>query len=128
MPESVTLPGLASMVPLARRAVRTLLEGSPRVDDAELIVSELAGNAVRHSLSSEDGGQFTIVVDRKLGWARLEVRDAGPRPQQPQDLETEDEFGRGLLVVTAVADRWGHDRDPAGSTTWSELGWEEEGR
>lgn len=124
MPESVTLPGLASMVPLARHAVRTLLAASPRVRDAELIVSELAGNAVLHSRSGQ-GGSFTLSIDQKAGWVRVAVLDDGPLPPAPRDPQIEGEFGRGLVVVAGVADRWGHTRDDAGSSTWAELDWKE---
>ena len=43
----------------------------------ELIAAELASNAIRHTLSGQDGGEFTLTVRAEPGWARLEVSDAG---------------------------------------------------
>lgn len=79
---SITLPGFSCMVAVARVAVRALLPGNPRVDDAELIVSELATNAVRHSTSR--GGQFELVLDLTPGRVRIEVKDGGPFGYPPQ--------------------------------------------
>ena len=73
---SITLPGFSCMVAVARFAVRALLPGNPRAEDAELIVSELATNAIRHSTSR--GGQFELAVDLAPGRVRIEVRDGGP--------------------------------------------------
>jgi len=128
MPE-ITLPGLPAMVQAARRGVRALLEetGCARIDDAELVVSELASNAVLHSRSAGADGSFTVALQVKPGWLRLEVSDAGPaevaHSTPPGD---DDEHRRGLLIVDAVADRWGHTR-PCGQRAvfWAELGWEE---
>jgi anti-sigma regulatory factor (Ser/Thr protein kinase) len=125
MPE-ITLPGLPAMVQAARRGVRALLEetGCARIDDAELIVSEFASNAVLHSRSAGMDGSFTVLVEAKPGWLRLEVSDAGPAEDQMYQ-RADDEHRRGLLIVDAVADRWGHRR-PAGTRAvfWAELDWE----
>lgn len=121
MPE-LALPGLASMVPVARHAVRELLACSPRVDDAELIVSEYAGNAVLHTRSADGGGRIRIVVECKPGWARLEVYDDGALPAR-RGAQGDGENGRGLLLVSCVADRWGHDSTPVGSCMWAEVDW-----
>ncbi|WP_405393434.1 ATP-binding protein [Microbispora hainanensis] len=47
----IDLPGEAASVCKARRYLRVLLAGTshPQIDDAALLVSELVGNAVRHS-------------------------------------------------------------------------------
>src|SRR5882724_11397708 len=124
MPESITLSGLASRVPLARHTVGRILQDCPRRDDAELIVSEYAGNAVRHS-RSRDGGVFQVVVDLKPGWLRLEVIDGGALPADRAAWGADDEFGRGLLVVRAVADRWGQQRSDDEVVWWAELDWDE---
>lgn len=112
------------MVPVARRAARALLADSPRVDDAELIVSELASNAILHTRSALEGGAFRVVVERKAGWTRIEVHDDGPLPRQ-RDVQQDGENGRGWQLVAALAARWGHDGDPAGACTWAELDWKE---
>ena len=55
-------PGTLDQAPRAREFVRLLLADAPRADDAELIVSELVGNALRHSRSGEPGGWFVVEV------------------------------------------------------------------
>lgn len=122
---TIELPGLPSMVPIARLAVHLLLEDAPRRGDAELIISEFATNAVLHSCS-RGAGRFRIALDRKPGWARLEVTDDGPLPAETRADEMRDEFGRGLTVVDAFADRWGHQRTETAATYWAELEWTEQ--
>lgn len=126
MPE-ITLPGLPAMVQAARRGVRALLEETDcaRIDDAELIVSEFASNAVLHSRSAGVDGSFTVALEVKPGWVRLEVADAGPAAETGRG-HPDDEHRRGLLIVDAVADRWGHQRPSGGCAVfWAELVWEE---
>lgn len=123
MPE-IALPGTASMVPVARHAVRELLAESPRLEDAELIVSEYVANAVLHTRSAYEGGRVRIVVETKPGWARLEVYDDGALPVR-RTARGEGENGRGLLLVDGVAERWGQNSTPIGSCMWAELDWTE---
>lgn len=96
---------------------------------AALIVAELAANAVRHC--GGIGRDFRLRV--ALGEAaaprrvlRVEVTDArGDKPLPPgtpRPSNGEEESGRGLLLVDALADRWG-DRlnDLVTKTLWAEL-------
>lgn len=84
----------------------------------ELLVSELVGNAVRHT----GARAFGLHMSRRRGWVRVEVRD--PSRALPclvplvRDL---DESGRGLFLVDTLSDRWGVDLLPRGKTTWFEL-------
>lgn len=143
----IMLPGFSSMVPVARMAVRNLLPGCPRIDDVELIVSELATTAVRHSTSR--GGQFELSLDVNPGRLRIEVRDGGPFgypppaplaappfPAQPwttlyeedqqRDRAAEvEEYGFGLALINASCDQWGHSRYPDHAIWWAELAWPE---
>jgi anti-sigma regulatory factor (Ser/Thr protein kinase) len=113
------------MVPVARRAARALLAETPCVDDAELIVSELAGNAILHTRSALEGGQFRVVVESKAGWARVEVHDDGPLPRE-RDADQDGESGRGWELVAALSARWGHDgTSSGGGYTWAEIDWKE---
>lgn len=105
----------------ARHFVTGLLERRPYghrapVDDAQLVVSELATNSVVHagtpfSVSvSCDGVAIRISVhDRSL--TRPIVRDTGPTAPS----------GRGLRLVAAVARDWGVESAPDGKTVWAEL-------
>ncbi len=122
----VSVPGLPSIVSTARRLVRTALGDSPRVDDIELIVSELVTNAIRHTRSGARGSAVTLRILAEPYRARVEVIDLGRtswvRPAAPAE---EDECGRGLLIVNALADRAGHEKVPLGQVSWAEISWDE---
>ncbi|MFD7401774.1 SpoIIE family protein phosphatase [Streptomyces sp. NPDC059866] len=103
----------------ARAAVREQLHdwGLARLaDSAELMVSELVTNAVRHShrrpveLRLVRGDTLLCEVDDD-DHDLPTLRGAGPR----------DEAGRGLRVVSTLAREWGASRRGAGKTVWFEL-------
>jgi len=120
-PESLsrTLPGLPSAVPEARALAREFLGGSPRSEDAELIVSELATNAVLHA-----HGEFALALELAPGSLRIEVTDRGA-PVRSQPRIEPGEGGRGLVIVDALADDWGHEQHTDRARWWAEL-WTEE--
>lgn len=88
----------------ARRFVTTFLIGWPVVEAAELIVSELATNAIRHSATNRFGGRFHVMIHAQHDRVWLGVTDEGgsrsPRMLSPDEQE---ESGRGLLLVGALA-------------------------
>ncbi|MFC8001760.1 ATP-binding protein [Streptomyces olivaceus] len=91
---------------------------------AELIVAELATNAVTHGrVSGRDFRLSLCVVGDTL---RIEITDTrGDRLPCPQHSATdaESESGRGLLLVEALADRWGVvPGPPPRKTVWAEVG------
>jgi anti-sigma regulatory factor (Ser/Thr protein kinase) len=94
------------------------LWGLPQTaDTVELLVSELVGNAVRHT----GARTFGLRMQRRRGWIRVEVRDpsrALPCLLPVRDLDIS---GRGLYLVDKLSDRWGVDLLPRGKTTWFEL-------
>ncbi|WP_328319734.1 ATP-binding protein [Streptomyces sp. NBC_00388] len=86
-------------------------------EHAVLLVSELVGNAVRHT----GARVFGLRMLRRRGWIRVEVRDPSRglpclMPVQPMDVS-----GRGLFLVDKLSDRWGVDLLPRGKTTWFEM-------
>ena len=38
-------------------------------------------------------------------------------------LQNDDEYGRGLAIVAALADKLGHDVRASGQTVWAEVTW-----
>lgn len=115
-------PGRSS-VRLARLAVRTWLAEyglQDQAETAELLVSELATNAVRHAR-----GRYRLTLSLAAGRLRCTVADEGPDlPEAPGACSDADsENGRGLLLVDALADRWGSGRveDGVGKEVWFEL-------
>ena len=125
METAVTFPGLPAIVPSARRFVRGILEGTPRNDDMELIAAELVSNAILHSPAGEDGGEFTVTVRTGDDWARVEVSDTGTGKWHPPDNDDDPdaEYGRGLAIIAALSDKFGHDVTSAGQTLWAEVCW-----
>jgi hypothetical protein len=112
---------LASELTSARRArmlVRRRLRRwglSDLVPTAELLASELVTNAVRYAQGSialrlvREGGLVIEVLDDSAALPRL--RHAGD----------EDERGRGLQVVSQLAQHWGARRTLSGKVVWCEL-------
>jgi anti-sigma regulatory factor (Ser/Thr protein kinase) len=127
MSDVITLPGRANMVALARRGVCNILgEECPRLADVELAVSELVTNAVLHSRSRDVSGSFSVLVETKPGWARVEILDDGAAPSLASiPADEADEYGRGLKIVEAVSDRWGQDVHQRSTAWWVEFDWTE---
>ncbi|MFB7931343.1 ATP-binding protein [Streptomyces sp. NPDC056039] len=141
MPTGTTTPELRSFTAqfvssprgarLARRlAVRRMKDwGYPPASDASftlaLVVGELAANAVQHG--RVPGRDFTLrlTLDAAAGLVCIEVADAASTkrpPAAPPSSCPEGESGRGLLLVDALAVRWGVvPRRPVGKTVWAEV-------
>ena len=102
-----SFPGLAEHVRQAREFVAFLLADLPHVDDAVLVVSEFAANALRHTASARPGGHFLLEVRRWADGATIALTDQGSRkvPRVP-DLDDLSECGRGLQTVHALATDW----------------------
>ncbi len=115
------LPAGPAGVTLARHATRRYLSslgiGSDFVDTAELLVSELTANVVKHT-----GGQSTLRIMRNDDVLRIEVGDSRPS-QLPveRDVDLDAQSGRGLILVSTLADSWGYERDGNQKITWVEL-------
>ncbi|MDQ1287218.1 MAG: hypothetical protein QG622_783 [Actinomycetota bacterium] len=76
---------------------------SETVERAELLVSELTGNVVRHTTSD----QFVVRLDIQDG-VEVGVHDEDPvaRPESRREPQLLDLSGRGMLVIANVADAW----------------------
>ncbi|WP_236075530.1 ATP-binding protein [Streptomyces coffeae] len=89
-----------------------------RADDIRLCASELVTNALVHGAS--DGGHVLVHVELHDTTLRLEVHDAGdgtPAERSPEDTADD---GRGLLLVSALADQWGVEaRQGSGKCVWA---------
>ncbi|MDF3289315.1 ATP-binding protein [Streptomyces silvisoli] len=85
-------------------------------EDCELLVSELVGNAVRHT----GARTFGLRMLRRRGWIRIEVRDPSRALPCLLPVRELDISGRGLFLVDKLSDRWGVDLLPRGKTTWFE--------
>ena len=82
--------------------------------DAAIVLSELVTNAVL-------AGSTTVAVTLSItdDTLSVQVTDDGPgwplrRPASPHDLD-----GRGLMIVAAIADRWGAEPVAGGKAVWA---------
>jgi anti-sigma regulatory factor (Ser/Thr protein kinase) len=89
-----------------------------RFDDIRLCTSELATNAVLHG--APEDGLVLVRVELHDTLLRLEVHDNGDgTPTQREPRDTADD-GRGLLLVSAVADSWGVEQQQGpGKCVWA---------
>jgi hypothetical protein len=96
--------------------------GQPH-DTAEQIDAEQAAKAALHG--QLPGRSFRLGLSLTPP-ATLRIAVSDPRPERlpaaPGEPAAEAESGRGLLIVTAPADRWGVDLTiPPLKTVWAEL-------
>jgi anti-sigma regulatory factor (Ser/Thr protein kinase) len=107
-----------------------LWEVSKSVDTAELLISELVTNAIRHG-----GGSPILTVSLAHDWLEVGVADSDsshlPTPSDGQaadrlPLDLTAEGGRGLGIVDALAAEWGTTVTERGKEVWFRLdadGW-----
>jgi serine/threonine-protein kinase RsbW len=119
------MPCAAPSAGEARRLVRTAVAAwglDVLADEAELVVSELVGNAVRHTRCR----LIHVSVARPAqGTVRVAVADTSYVKPVVVEAGAEGTCGRGLLLVAAVAARWGTEPLPWGKRIWAELAWAE---
>jgi len=85
-----------------------------------LVIAELSANAVRHGLVP--GRDFRLRLSAESSTVRVEVTDTrGEKVPALTDLSDSSSGGRGLLLVAALADRWGWYpcADGPGKTVWA---------
>ena len=129
MPSMAALPTVPAV---ARTFVRTTLPAwhlKSLTESAELVASELASNAV--SASTDSSGR-PVYVDGRMPVVHmclltdglrlvLEVWDQAPGVPVLQDASEDEESGRGLLLVDAIADKWGWcPTTEPGKVVWAE--------
>lgn len=93
---------------------------SPVSESMALVVAELAANAVTHGRVPGRDFRLTLTIEGEKA-LRVEVADArGERLPSVCAPASLDDAGRGLLLVDALADRWGVEpRPPSGKTVWA---------
>ena len=124
----------------ARTFVAEILGGDhPLYDDAVLLTSELATNAVEHPTQPVDTGtadtawdgtgpgerprEFVVTVAFVPYGVLVTVQDPGSaRIPRVRNSGLDATGGRGLMLVNDLATRWGFHRDGTGTVIWFELG------
>src|SRR3954471_6796429 len=103
----------------ARKFVARTLDawGRPEVSEtATLLTSELVGNVVRHCHTD-----MLLAVRLRDDCIEVEVADRNPDPVTLRETPVDAVAGRGLLLVDALAARWGVRSAPPGKSVWFEL-------
>ena len=123
---TVRVPWRATSVSQVRKILVEDLESraveADVVHEAEVVISELVSNAVRHARPLSDGN-LRVHWKVKSGVVEVEVTDGGgdstPRPA-PRTVWAPS--GRGLRIVRSLAHEWGVTEDRTGITVWASVG------
>ncbi|WP_234327387.1 ATP-binding protein [Streptomyces sp. NRRL WC-3742] len=120
----------------ARRHTTDLLRRwqvpSDTIDTANLIVSELVTNAIRHTHADDEVSPYsplspvkaiTLALWLERGRLVIFVQDNDRRPPVVKEVGEDAESGRGVFLVDALSEKWGYYYPPgaAGKVVWSEL-------
>jgi sigma-B regulation protein RsbU (phosphoserine phosphatase) len=115
LPAELRSPGAARAIV---RSVATESDLNEVLDEALLLTTELVTNAVLHAATQvtveviADGPGLTVTVLDELAGPLLPVTDGG-RP--------DDERGRGLMLISGLAQRWGTVHHAGGKGVWFHL-------
>jgi anti-sigma regulatory factor (Ser/Thr protein kinase) len=120
-PTSIELPASLDAAAFARRYLAEYAADldADLVFDAQLLLTELVANAVKH-------GSPVITLQLRLDPTGIGVRvhDHGERlPVVPADAAPDQPHGRGLRIVSTLAAEWGVETVPGrpGKTVWFQL-------
>jgi len=117
---SIDLPLGLDAPRVARQALRTILTGwglhdRDWLDTAEVIVSELVSNAVRHG-----GGCLAFMADMHDQQVTVSAADGSEVLPERRDPTTDG--GRGLMLIELLCARWGVDHNyQGGKRVWAVL-------
>jgi anti-sigma regulatory factor (Ser/Thr protein kinase) len=111
-------------VPASARRARELVarcaeafERTPHAELAQLIVTELVANSVRHA-----GPPIFVGCEPTEEGLKITVRDGSFGHPVMQQAQPTDERGRGVRLIDALSDRWGVDDHPDGTkSVWVEV-------
>jgi anti-sigma regulatory factor (Ser/Thr protein kinase) len=117
---TLVLPPDIAAVREARRFVQKFCESAAIPDEvretAVLLASETVTNAFVHGRSDA-----RLAVSLVPGGVLVEVGDDNSRHPRLVDADDLALDGRGLMILTALASRWGVRDDQIGKTVWFEV-------
>ncbi|GGY67333.1 hypothetical protein GCM10010300_07780 [Streptomyces olivaceoviridis] len=117
-------PAVTASITAARHWARECVDGfggplrrHRMIQTAELLVSELITNAIRHG-----SGPPLIQLTWDGRWLRIAVSDAGDRRPRERATANTEPGGFGMQLLDRLARRWGVTPGHPGKTVWAELG------
>jgi anti-sigma regulatory factor (Ser/Thr protein kinase) len=117
---TLVLPPDTAAVREARKFVQTFCRSAGMTEDvcdtAVLLASEAVTNAFVHGRSDA-----RLAVTRVPGGLLVEVGDDNSRHPRQVDVDDQALDGRGLMIITALAARWGVRDEQTGKTVWFEV-------
>ncbi|WP_326701117.1 ATP-binding protein [Streptomyces sp. NBC_01754] len=118
---SETLPREPESAATARRlvcAASTAWGLESAAENGALVVSELVANAVQHARRES----IRVVVERAAhDTVRVAVADLSRARPVEREVGDDEEGGRGLRLVAALAADWGTDERRWGKIVWADL-------
>ena len=118
---TIDLPPEHRSVPAARRVLSELLAGWAAEhyrDDANLLLSELVTNVMRHVPSRDN---MVLEIHLSAPGLRVAVVDTSTTTPSLERSSGRSAGGHGLKLVAAIADRWGSEAHASGKRVWFEL-------
>lgn len=109
-----------SSLRVGRQFVARTLRGwdvnESHLEPVTLVANELVANAIVHANSAP-------VLSLAANGSDLMVRVSDDSPNLPafRSPMPEQTGGRGLMLVNALADRWGYDPRPSGKVVWAKF-------
>ena len=90
-----------------------------RIDDVLLVISELITNSILHARSAPELVVRTVADPPSVV---VEVRDPSPVLPVEREPDLGVRGGRGIRLVSAIADKWGVEvRGAGGKTIWAQF-------
>ena len=111
-PAEVRLLRRAAVAQLGRWGVPSAVE------ETELLVTELVTNVIKHV---GEGAPATLVLEWRYARLRVEVHDKSRTLPAPVEARCDEECGRGLHLLAALAVDWGTALTAVGKSVWCEI-------
>ena len=111
-PAEVRLLRRATVAQLARWGV------SSAAEETELLVTERVTNVIKHG---GEGAPATLILEWRDERLRVEVHDKSRALPTPVRARRDEECGRGLQLLAALAVDWGTVLTAVGKSVWCEI-------
>jgi anti-sigma regulatory factor (Ser/Thr protein kinase) len=114
-----------AMVAGLRREMERFAERFSKVElyNLKVMISEMTTNAIRHG-ARRPGDHFTISWWEEEEFLRVLIENPGPAFSPDPQIDHDTPGGRGIWLVSELADRWGVTCHNSEVQVWAEKHWE----